>query len=278
MDGWIQSIVGSAIVLIAARLIVWARDKYSLNIARSDPRKPTYILNTILILGWVLNITFIFITFLIDLKFWWLIPIFSVWCLMVTIYIWRQRTRMHNLGIVGIDQEIRKGIDYNKSLSLCRNTLHFLGIGARKLTIEKEFENAISRCKDTEPIKFLLCKPDHKQLQDAAARFGADREEYKKRVIDSIRTIARLKEKCPNIEVRFYEEFQWFRLMFIDDSICLFSYNLMGQGDGSQLPQLHLATRQGEREVDSFYHVFARYFDNLWDKSEEWDFRKYLEG
>ena len=278
MDGWIQSIIGSAIVLIVARLIVWARDKYSLSIARSDPRRPMYILNTILILGWVLNITLIFIAFLVDLKFWWLIPIFSIWCLMVTIYLWQQRNRMHKLGIVGIDQEIRKGIDYNKALSLCRNKLHFLGIGARKLTTEREFENAISRCKDTARIKFLLCKPDHKQLQDAAVRFGVDREEYKKRVIDSIRTIARLKEKYPNIEVRFYQEFQWFRLMFIDDSICLFSYNLMGQGDGSQLPQLHLATKQGEREVDSFYYVFARYFNDLWDKSEDWDFHQFLQG
>lgn len=278
MDGWIQSIIGSTIVLIAARLILLARDKYSLSIARSDPRRPTYILNTILILGWVLNITFISIAFLVDLKFWWLIPIFSIWCLTVTIYVSRQRNRMHKLGIVGIDQEIRKGIDYKKALSLCRNTLNFLGIGARKLTTESEFENALRRCKDTEPIKFLLCKPEHRQLEDAAARFGVERQEYRKRVIDSIRTIARLKEKYPNIEVRFYQEFQWFRLMFIDDSICLFSYNLMGEGDGSQLPQLHLATKQGEREVHSFYHVFARYFNDLWEKSEDWDFHQFLQG
>ena len=276
MDGWIQSVVGSVIVLIAARLIEWARDKYSLSIARRDPRTPRYILTTILILGWVLNITFIFIAFSVDPKLWWLIPIFSVWCLMVTIYIWRQRNRMHKFGIVGIDQEIRKGIDYKKALSLCRNTLNFLGIGAGKLTREREFENAIRRCKDTEPIRFLLCKPEHRQLEDAAAKFGVDRKGYQKIVIDSIRKIARLKEKYPNIEVRFYKEFQWFRLMFIDDSICLFSYNLMGEGDGSQLPQLRLATRQGKREADSFYHVFARYFRDLWDKSEDWDFHKYL--
>lgn len=276
MDGWIQSIVGSAIVLIAAGLIVRAHDKYSLSIARSDPRRPRYILNAILILGWVFNITSIFITFLLYLKFWWLIPVFSIWCLTVTIYIWRQRNRMHKFGIVGIDQEIRKGIDYKKALSLCRNTLKFLGIGAGKLTREGEFENAIRRCKDTESIKFLLCKPEHRQLEEAAARFGVERQEYRKRVIDSLRRISRVKEKCPNIEVRFYQEFQWFRLMFIDDSICLFSYNLMGEWDGSQLPQLHLATRQGEREVDSFYHVFARYFKDLWDNSEEWDFNKYL--
>lgn len=276
MDDWIRSIVGSIGVAIVGRLIELARDKLSLRLARSDPRKPTHILNTILILGWVLNITFIFITFLVDLKFWWLIPIFSVWCLMVTIYVWRQRNKMHKFGIVGIDQEIKKGIDYKKALSLCSNTLKFLGIGAGKLTIESEFENAIRRCKDTESIRFLLCKPDHRQLEEAAARFGVERQEYRKRVIDSLRRISRLKEKYPNIEVRFYEEFQWFRLMFIDDSICLFSYNLMGEGDGSQLPQLHIATKQGGREVDSFYHVFARYFKDLWDKSEEWDFNKYL--
>lgn len=183
---------------------------------------------------------------------------------------------MHEVGIIGVDQEIRKGIDYKRALGLCRNTLSFLGIGARKLTGESEFEKAIRRCKETEPVRFLLCRPEHKQLEDAEARFGVDRQEYRKRVIDSIRIIARLREKYPNIEVRFYQEFQWFRLMFIDRSICLVSYNLMGEGDGSQLPQLHLSTRQGEREVDSFYHVFARYFDDLWDRSECWDFCEFL--
>jgi len=276
MDDWIRSIVGSIGVAIVGRLIELARDRLSLRLTRSDPRKPTHILNTILILGWVLNITFIFITFLLDPKWWWLIPIFSVWCLMMTIYMWRKLKRMHELGIVGIDKEIRKGIDYKRALSLCRNTLDFLGIGASKLTKEEEFENAILRCKGTRPIRFLLCKPEDEQLEIAATKFGREKQAYQEHVINSIRIIASLKKKYPNIEVRFYQEFQWFRLMFIDDSICLFSYNLMGEGDGSQLPQLHLATRQGEREADNFYHVFARYFSDLWNKSEAWDFHKYL--
>lgn len=276
MDDLIKSAVGSAIVVGAGSLIKLALNRYTLRSTRSDPRRPRWVITTILILGWVFNITSILIAFLVDLRLWWLIPVFSVWCLMITTYIWRHANRMHEVGIVGVDQEIRKGIDYNRALGLCTNTLGFLGIGARKLTKESEFEKAIRRCKETQTIRFLLCKPEHRQLEAAAARFGVERQEYRNRVMESLGTIARLREKYHNIEVRFYHEFQWFRLMFIDDSVCLVSYNLMGEGDGSQLPQLHLSTRQGQREVESFYHVFARYFDDLWSKSERWDFREFL--
>jgi len=125
----------------------------------------------------------------------------------------------------------------------------FLGTGAAKLTREDEFENAIRRCRPEQPIRFLLCKPTYDFLIEAARRFGVDRDEYKTIVTNSLRKIAELKEKYKNIEVRFYSQFQVFRLMFIDDSICLVSYNVMGEGDGSQLPQLHILKHHPIREM-----------------------------
>lgn len=278
MNDILKSVIGSAIVLILFGIFTFIRDRYSLRIARSDPHRPSHILNALLITGWVCNIAFIFIVFLVNPAIWWWIPIFSVWCLAVAIYLWRQRTRLRGVGVVGADLEIRKGINYKRSLSLCHNTLRFLGIGAAKLTKEDEFEKAIRRCRPEQPIKFLLCEPTHDILIEAAKRFGKDRDEYKDIVTNSLRKIAQLKERYSNIEVRFYSTFQIFRLMFIDDSICLVSYNVMGQGDGSQLPQLHiLRAPQSQQDVNSFYYTLERYFDILWDLAKPWNFKDYLE-
>ena len=58
-------------------------------------------------------------------------------------------------------------------------------------------------------------------------------------VKESLRFIASLRDReQKNITVRFYQQFPAFRLMFIDDAICLMSYYIMGKGDGSKLPPI----------------------------------------
>ena len=192
-------------------------------------------------------------------------------------YLWQQRDAFRTVGIRGADKQINQGIDYKKSLRVCQNVLSFLGIGAAKLTSEAEFEKAIGRCRQERSIRLLLCKPTHDSLVEAARRFGRTDEAYQKKVKDSLRKIATLKERYPNIEVRFYSDFQIFRLMFIDDSLCLVSYNVMGEGDGSQLPQLHVfKPSQTERVENSFYYPLEIYFEQLWKSSETWNFKDYL--
>ena len=64
--------------------------------------------------------------------------------------------------------------------------------------------------------------------------------------------------------------------MFIDDEICLASYYILGKGDGSQLPQLHIVRSGPSTDVDSLYYGFHKYFENIWEQSDEWDFTKYI--
>jgi len=66
--------------------------------------------------------------------------------------------------------------------------------------------------------------------------------------------------------------------MFIDRSICLASYNVFGEGDGSQLPQIHVVRApESKREATSYYHSFELYFDHQWDSASLWDFKEYIE-
>ena len=61
-----------------------------------------------------------------------------------------------------------------------------------------------------------------------------------------------------------------FRLMFVDDRLCLVSYNAFGHGDGSALPQIRVGRRTDAQAHASFYYPFRRYFETLWDRAETW--------
>lgn len=200
--------------------------------------------------------------------------ILSAWLLFQEVYqFWR-------IGLVGADVETRRGIDYPKALALCSNSLEFLGIGASKLTGAGEaFQKAIDRCDNPgRPIKFLLSSPESKGLQKIARNAGVSEQAYQETVRISLRVISSLRiNREKNIEVRFYKEFPAFRLMFIDGEICLTSHYVLGKGDGSQLPQLHIIKKTADQDVDSLYYGFRFYFDSLWEEAEEWDFRRYLD-
>ena len=131
-------------------------------------------------------------------------------------------------------------------------------------------------------VKHRLSKPTYENLTNAAMRAGKDRDEFRRIVTTSLGRIADIKNsRRLNIEVRFYPEDPKFRpifrLMFIDNSICLASYNIFGECEGSQLPQLHVVRPpENSRVVHSFYYPLHRYFDWLWELSEPWDFTSFI--
>jgi len=183
------------------------------------------------------------------------------------------------VGIIGVDRQVKTGLSYDKALSLCKNRMSFLGLGASKLTRSSEFEPAILRCTHENPVRLLLLKPSDNRLIQAARRAKKDTTGYKRIVRNSLRIIKEMKDtRGVNIEVRFCNERPIFRLMFIDDSICLVSYYALGEGDGSQLPQVHLLKNPFRRRtVNSFYYAFSTHFDRIWEKSDRWNFSDYLE-
>jgi hypothetical protein len=213
-----------------------------------------------------------------------LFPTFGTILLLIVFYVfWSQLKQFWDVGLIGADRTIHDGIDYRRSLSMCNNSLSFLGVGARKLTeVGHEFEDAIRRCnRSTRPIRFLLCRPNSQLLEKAAHGAGRQPDEYRRRVTESLRVIADLRNhRMWNIEVRFYDvPLPLFRLMFIDEWLCLASHYVFGEGDGSRWPQLHVQ-RSGspaERDVNSLYHPFLEYFERLWRTATPWDFAEYVQ-
>ena len=184
------------------------------------------------------------------------------------------------IGLVGADDQIQAGINFKRALGMVSNSMDFLGIGAAKLTDEKaEFEAAVGRCqRPSRPVRFLLCRPDSDKLIEMAQSAEKDRDLYQKKVLDSLRAIADLRiKRAWNVQVRFYPEFPTFRLMFIDDAICLASHYVLGKGSGAELPQLHVVRPTGSRDVDSLYYGFSSYYDHFWANADDWDFKQYLE-
>jgi hypothetical protein len=195
-------------------------------------------------------------------------------------FVLRDVVQFRRIGLIGADVSISNGINSAKALDLVSSSLDFLGIGASKLTQETEnFQGAVDRCdRAGRPIRFLLSSPGSTDLKRIAQKAGVNNNAYKQKVTESLRIIANLKiQRAKNIEVRFYDEIPAFRLMFIDDELCLASHYILGKGDGSQLPQLHVVRQIASQDVNSLYFGFHEYFENIWENSKEWDFKRYLE-
>lgn len=203
-------------------------------------------------------------------------PVFWISAIGVTVIVWQEARRYALVGLIGIDKTLTSGISPARSLKMCSISLDFLGVGASKLSSTGlAFEEAIQRCsRPGRPIRFLLCSPRHKDLERIARQAGVVQEKYRENVSQSLDIIARLKrERERNIEVRFYDALPLFRLMFIDDELCLASHYYFGENDGSQLPQLHIRKIGTARDTDSLYFPLHEYFDLLWNDAKEWDFQ-----
>jgi len=207
----------------------------------------------------------------------------SVLCFWI---IWRQLDEFWRVGIYGADVQVQQGIDYERALSICKESLSFMGTGARKLTEQSNFHATLSNCRRDKPIRFLLSKPTDPMLREAARNARKPEYEYVNNVTDSLQILSRLKlQQGLNIEVRFYPEssayLPIFRLMIIDDAVCLLSYNYFGEvGEGRQLPQLHIArpSAAAGSVKYTFFYPLEGYFEWLWKLAEKdkWDFKEFI--
>jgi hypothetical protein len=268
----IKALYGAAAVGIVSLVARWLSTRYTRSAAAGRLRVviPAGTAGLLLFvhwrLGWPRPELFALLAVVIVLGF-------SVWEL---VSFWRT-------GLQGADPSVAKGLDYAKSLALCRNELWFLGIGAAKLSEQQNFEAALRRCSRVETgevrVRFLLARPNSEFLRQAALQAGEAPDRYEHLVEDSLRRLARvLTDRAVKLQVRFYPDRVFvplFRLMFIDDRLCLASYNVFGHGDGSELPQIRVA-RNDDRDYASFYYPFRRYFEALWEDAEPWNPEEYL--
>ena len=252
----------------------WLAKKFSKDLEKRSPVYRKVLLVALAILWVSLHIFFYFS--LTGFRF----LFASILSFVVAAYFaWNELDQFWQLGLIGADREISDGIDFKRSLDLCSNSLEFLGIGASKLTRQNNFDEVMGRChRSHTPIKFLLCDPNNPELQRIAMQAGRDPGEYQRTVRESLRIVAQQKKfRARNIEVRFYQRLPLFRLMFIDEWLCLASPYVFGEGEGGQWPQLHVRRMPSQRDVESLYEPFRRYFQELWRESADWDFISHLE-
>lgn len=267
----IQTLAGEAAVLLVSALARWTLGKYLRSASAGYLRVgvPAAIAAGAALLYWRLGLLrpemFGLLATLIVLGF-------ALW----------ELSRFWRVGLQGADPSISRGLDYGKALDLCQNEMWLLGTGAAKLSGHPKFEPAVRRCsrieEDTPRVRFLLARPGSVFLGSAARQAGKPDHAYQERVSDSLRTLARLRKDGVNLEVRFYREETFlplFRLMFIDNRLCLASYNVFGHGDGSELPQVRVS-RDDVRDFASFYDPFRRYFAALWEDAAVWDPGEFL--
>jgi hypothetical protein len=266
-----KSLLINLIAAFVYSLLSWLASKAFKN----DLRLRKYRLLVVGFLWLILNIAFFVYFQQTAVLFLIVTSLFQGWLVFIELnQFWR-------IGLAGADKKTHSGIGYEKSLRLCTASLQFLGIGAGKLLgYHAEFEKAIDRCsRPGTPIRFLLCKPESGELKKIALSAGKDELSYQKVVVTTLRELARLKhQRAKNIEVRLYTDFPVFRLMFINDEICLASHYMLGKGgDGSDAPQMHVVRKSSSRDVESLFYAFEGYFERIWEASEEWDSQSYLE-
>lgn len=178
-----------------------------------------------------------------------------------------------DVGLLNAFQTTRDGLSAGASLKLANKSISFLGIGAKKLIDDDEFDAAIRRVKDSGGnLQFLLSSPDNPALEDIARRNNRYNTAYKSRVRESISEIHnRTKMLGVRCEIRIYSlsnriALPHFRLMFIDDEICLFSQLVWNDSEGLDNPQL-IVRRKPTSQASSLYIGYKSYFDDLWAAS-----------
>jgi len=178
---------------------------------------------------------------------------------------------LSSIGITNAFATTRQGVSAEDSVRLVKHDLAFLGIGAKKLTATDDFDAMLRRCTSAGgSLKFLLSSPENTALEEMARRNGRDDLSYRSRVKESIREIfKRATAAGVTFEVRMYDLKQeialpHFRLMFIDDRLCVFSQLLWSSGEGLDNPQLVLR-RNEDSAGSSLYKGYRDYFDTLWD-------------
>ncbi len=257
MTGFVSSIVVGLLDIILLSLLAWLLKKVQVLLLSRNPRFAALPLLVLSIGAIISEAVLAWLAQAASLPSPLTPGLYAVPPAVMSVALFMQGRPLWLAGVRGADVSIKKGI-------------------AAKLSTEPNFEAALARCNPDRPLRFLLSLPDTENLERAARRFGRDREDYQKLVFGSLRRLAELKERrALNLQVRFYSTPPIVRLVFIDDSICLASPNVYGEGDGSQLPQLHLVHLRGKPSSRSFYHVFERYFNDLWTGSKTWDFKEY---
>lgn len=170
-------------------------------------------------------------------------------------------------GILKVDFGAKTGITFKQSLKYCRHSFRFLGVGASKLTEdEEEFSSMVRRCiQHGQPPQLMLCDPSSPVIEKLEGIAQATRSKFASKVRKSYTAIHNIEQEISHrLDVRQYHardygELPFFRLLFIDNDLCLASGGLYGNLDhGVTIPQILITKRKNP----GLYTALERYYND----------------
>jgi hypothetical protein len=180
-------------------------------------------------------------------------------------------TDLTKVGIANAFDKTSDGISAERSLSLVKTDLDFLGIGAKKLVDSPSFDKMLDRSAANKGrLRFLLSHPDNNALGQLARTNGKQDLAYQGRVRESVRELYHKAGKSTaDIEIRVYSlthkvALPHFRLLFIDQTLCVFSQIVWNAAEGLDNPQM-IVKKTSTNPESSFYHGYASFFEDLWN-------------
>lgn len=201
------------------------------------------------------------------------VNVFSIFaCIFGGFYI----CRLRKIGISSADGVIEAGLDYRGALEKVGKGLDFLGIGASKLTAQKiPFTRAIELLGQNQgKARILLCDPREAAIETLEKRAGAHLGSFKANVKQSFTLLEQLHCRFPDtLEIRLYktpnnQNLPPFRLMFINEDLCLVSQTVLGADkEGRLLPQIHLNNHPFSGMAPTFYQAFGSLFTQIWENA-----------
>ena len=172
-------------------------------------------------------------------------------------------------GVVKIDSGAGTGLDYEWSLNQVQESFSFLGVGATKLTENKDaFRKMAIRCVKNggHPPELLLCDPGSQVLHELETQAEVSKHRFtgnvqvSKTALETIEDEINCKFLIGRYQPKSKGELPLFRLLFIDKKICLISSGYYGNSDlGRSIPQLLIS----KDAHPGLFLVFERYFNQF---------------
>jgi len=246
---------------------------YGLNGILYD-RRYLLLIQVFLILLTLVSTLIIFFDVLSKLK---CVLLISFTFILILALVLRELMMFWHVGLNHITSSIAKDT-YSRAFNSTNSIFYLVGTNAFSFSNLKEFEEMLKRIKQNSGhAKILLADPNCRGLSEAARNRNCKDNLYQNQGKISLGQIVDLKRKLGvSLEIKLYdasciEELPIFRSMFLDGYFCIASIAVYGREDhGKSFPQIFSKNNNHEEKTSkSMYNVVHRYFQRLWDSSQD---------
>jgi hypothetical protein len=120
---WISNYIISLTSPVIYAVLAGLARRLDLKLARRDPKLATALFYAVIIAAFGANVLIVWFAHGKKHAIAVILIAQGVTFAVLTCYILRQFLQLRKVGVIGADQQIRKGIDYATALSLCHNSL-----------------------------------------------------------------------------------------------------------------------------------------------------------